>query len=557
MSAPRWSLREREAALGRAERDGLDLLVVGGGITGAGVLRDAASRGMRALLVERADFAAGTSSRSSKMVHGGLRYIAEGQLALTREACRERDLLMRQHPHLVRPIPFLFPSYRGGRYPLWQVRAALTIYAALANFRRSARFRILRPDAVAEISRDLRREGLVGAGLYVDGQVDDARLVLETLRSARVLGGEAVNHAEVVEFVRAPDGSLSGARVRDVISGGTRTLRAQVVVNAAGPNVERLRGVDQPSRERELRPAKGVHLVIPRERVHAEAVITFEAPDGRQLFLVPWDEISLLGTTDAFSEETDEPVVTIDEVHYLLSAANDAFPNAALTTNDVRCAFAGVRPLAASIADERPSGSVSREHRVIEDPSGLVSLVGGKLTTYRATAEKVVDRILGRFPRERRASFGRSRTASLPLRDEGFDGDALRSELEAGYGVEPHRATHLIRTYGRDAERLLREVPPALRRAIGATRFTFAEIPWSFDRECPWTLCDLLERRMRVAIFAIGQGLADLDEIACVAGAAAGWDEERIRAEKADYLAAVRARYQIAAPGAAHASRAA
>lgn len=557
MSAPTWSLREREAALGRAERDGLDLLVVGGGITGAGVLRDAASRGMRTLLVERDDFASGTSSRSSKMVHGGLRYIAEGQLGLTREACRERDLLMAQHPHLVRPMPFLFPSYRGGRYPLWQVRAALTIYAALANFRRSARFRILRPDAVAEVSRDLRRDGLVGAGLYVDGQVDDARLVLETLRSARSLGGEAVNYAELVEFVRDADGSVRGARVRDAISGAARTLHAHAVVNAAGPNAERLRGLDRPLRDRELRPAKGVHLVIPRERVHAEAVVTFEAPDGRQLFLVPWDEVSLLGTTDAFSEETDEPVVSIDEVHYLLSAANDAFPSAALTTNDVRCAFAGVRPLAASLSDETPSGKVSREHRVIEDPSGLVSVVGGKLTTYRATAERVVDRILGRFSRERRGALNGSRTATLPLRDERFDGDALRRELEGSFGLTPARADHLVRTHGRDAERVLREAPAELRRPIGATRFTFAEIPWSFGRECPWTLCDLLERRMRVAIFAIGQGLGDLEEIARVAGDAAGWDEERIRAEKQGYLAAVRARYQIAPPRVSGTARAA
>src|SRR5262245_24929737 len=185
MGEPTWSLPERARALAHAERTGVDLLVVGGGITGAAVLRDAASRGLRALLVEREDFAAGTSSRSSKLIHGGFRYIAEGQLAVTREACRERDRLLRLDPHLVTPLPFLFPSFAGGKYPLWQVRAGLLAYAALANFRRTARFRILDAGESAAYCPLLRREGLRGAGLYTDGQTDDARLVLETLASAR------------------------------------------------------------------------------------------------------------------------------------------------------------------------------------------------------------------------------------------------------------------------------------------------------------------------------------------------------------------------------------
>jgi glycerol-3-phosphate dehydrogenase len=550
-----WSLAERGVALDRAERDGLDLLVVGGGISGAGVLRDAASRGLRALLVERVDFASGTSSRSSKLVHGGLRYLAEGQLAMTREACRERDLLMRLHPNLVRPIPFLFPAYRDGGIPLWKVRGALTAYAALANFRRSARFRMLGPDEVGDFCPGLRREGLVGAGLYSDGQVDDARLVLETLRSARELGAEAVNHCEVTEFFRAGGGRLSGARVRDAITGRDRHLRAHVVVNAAGPAVERIRGLDRPVATPRLRPAKGVHLVIPRSRLWAEGVVTFDAPDGRHLFLIPWDEVALLGTTDEFSEEVDEPVATIEEVHYLLGAANEFFPRAALTTNDIRCAFAGVRPLLADPEDRSPSGSVSREHCIEQDPSGLISVGGGKLTTYRSTGKAVVDRALPLLPRERARACTPSRTARLPFRDERFDADLLASELEAGFEVAPHRAQHLVRTYGLQARRLLEEAEPVERRPVGESRYTFAEIPWSFRHECAATLCDLLERRMRLAIFAIGQGLGELDEIARVAARAAGWSDERARAEALAYTHAVRTRYQIAPPATAKAAR--
>jgi glycerol-3-phosphate dehydrogenase len=519
VSAP-WSLAERREALRSASREGVDLLVVGGGITGAGVLRDAASRGLGALLLERVDFAAGTSSRSSKMIHGGLRYIGEGQLGMTHQACRERDLLVRLNPHLVRSV----------------------------NFRKSSRFRMVGRDEVAAFCPDLRREGLRGAGLYWDAQVDDARLVLESLKSARTLGAEAVNHAEVVGFERDLSGRIGAVQVRDALGGETLRIPAHAVVNATGPGLERVRGLDRPVLERALQPAKGVHLVIPRERIAACGAVTFEAQDGRHLFLLPWDNVAIIGTTDAWSSEIDEPVVTIEEVHYLLAAANEAFPRAALTTNDLRCVFAGVRPLAAEPDEEKPSSSVSREHRIYEDPSGLVSAAGGKLTTYRATGQEIVDRLLERLPAERRAAAGPSRTETLPLREDDFERAELEAHLASRFAIEPERAEYLVRTWGCDAERLLDEAPPELRKPIGRSRFTYAEIPWSLRTECPATLCDLLERRLRLAIFAVGQGIAELDTIAGVAAEAAGWDPERRRAEAEAYLEAVRLRYQIRIP---------
>ena len=544
----RWSLTERAADLRRAERHGVDVLVVGGGITGAGVLRDAATRGLRALLLERHDFASGTSSHSSKLIHGGLRYIAEGQLAITREACRERDRLLRLNPHLVRPLPFLLPAYVDSKVPLWQVRAALWGYAALASFRRSSRFRILSPDEVAKRTPDLRAQGLRGAGLYYDAQVDDARLVLETLKSACSLGAAAANHAEVVKFLPDAHGQVAGARVRDALAQRTLEIRAHVVVNAAGAAVERVRGLDRPVAKPELRPAKGVHLVIPRGRIRTETAVTYEAADGRHLFLIPWDDVALLGTTDTFTHEIDEPVVTIEEVHYLLTAVNHAFPQAGLTTNDLRSVYAGVRPLAASADEDVPSSSVSREHRIYCDPSGLISAAGGKLTTYRAMGETIVDRVQRRLPPSRQAAATPSRTATLPLRFDEFDRAELESDLCSRFGVAPWRSAYLVATYGAHAETLLCEAPPELRRPIGTSRYTLAEIPWSFANECPATLCDLLERRLRMAIFAVGQGLPELAEIARTAAQAAGWDAERTRAEACGYAAAVRRRYQIVAP---------
>jgi glycerol-3-phosphate dehydrogenase len=556
VSAAPWSLAERARALAQAERDGVDLLVVGGGITGAAVLRDAASRGLRALLVEREDFAAGTSSRSSKLIHGGFRYIAEGQLAVTREACRERDRLLRLDPHLVQPLPFLFPSFAGGRYPLWQVRAGLLVYSALASFRRSARFRMLDREEVAAFCPALRRDGLRGAGLYADGQTDDARLVLETLRSARRLGSragelrvEALNHAELTEFLRDAEGRLAGARVTDRLDGRARSVRARAVVNAAGPAVERVRGLDRRRERAELRPAKGVHLAIPAERIPSLGAVTFEAEDRRPLFLAPWGEVALIGTTDDWSAEIDTPRVTIEEVHYLLDAANAAFPGAGLNTNDIRSVFAGVRPLAgADPGAARPPSSVSREHHVWEDPSGLISAAGGKLTTHRAMGETLVDRALARLPRDERRRAGRSRTFDLPLRAEPVDVPALAALLRARFALDPRVAEHLARACGADAEGLLAATPPEEHRPIGGSRHCAAELRFAWRHECAAGLCDLLERRTRIALRAAGQGLPELVRLAAVVAEEAGWDEARCAEERALYAASVRRHYQIADP---------
>ncbi len=543
-----WTLAERRAALSRAERDGVDVLVVGGGIVGAGVLRDAATRGLRALLVERNDFASGTSSRSSKMVHGGLRYLAHGHLAITREACRERDLLLRMNPNLVKPLPFLFCAWENGNTPAWQVRAALSVYWGLANFRRSARFRMLSPEDVTKYSRDFRQHGLRAAGLYYDAQVDDARLVVEAIKSARRLGAEAANHAEVIEFLRGPDARLSGARVRDTLDGRTLQIRAGVVVNAAGPAIERVRGLDQPASQRELRPAKGVHIVIPRERIHAEGAVAVESPiDGRRMFACPFDDVMMIGTTDTFSDEIDEPVVTIDEVHYLLSAANEAFPNAGLTTNDIRSVWAGVRPLIASSDAETPPSDVSRESEITESASGLISVAGGKLTTFRAMGEAAMDRVMKQLAARARGAAGPSRTAALALRDDSFERADVELELRRRFTLSPRVADHLITAWGADAIALLDAAPEELRRPIGKSRYLYAEIPWSIRTECPASLCDVLERRVRLALFAEGQGLPQLARIAEVAAAAAGWEAERTRAEATAYAAAVRRRYQIVA----------
>ena len=546
-----WTAVERTAALALAGREGVDLLVIGGGITGAGVLREAAARGLRALLVEREDFSAGTSSRSSKLIHGGLRYLAEGAFGTTREACLERDRLVRLAPHLVESVPFLFPAFEDSRTPLWKVRAALGVYSVLAGPGRG-RYRMIGVEETLAVCPALRVSGLRGAGLYHDGQTDDARLVLENLLSARQLGNgrvDAANHAEVVGFECDAAGKLKAARVRDLCTGAEVTVAAGAFVNAAGPAIERVRGLDRSSPDEQVRPAKGIHVVLPLGRVPSRAAVTFEAEDARQLFVVPWGGVALLGTTDSWSDEIDAPQVTIEEVHYLLDAANAAFPGLALNTNDIRSVYAGVRPLVAVPGESSPPSGVSREHRVSSDPSGLLSVSGGKLTTHRAMGESVMARVLKTLGLRRRPL--RSPTRWLPLREDAAGWESLAEHLAARFELDGRVADQLARTCGMDVEALVAAAPGTEREPLGGSCHSLVELRWRARHECAVTLCDLLERRTRICLRAEGQGLPELAHIAAVAAEELGWDDVQRSEEAAAYADAVRTHYQIARPDSA------
>lgn len=543
---PAWSDSECGRALAEAEARGVELLVIGGGITGAGILRDAALRGVRALLVERDDFGAGTSSRSSKLIHGGLRYLAHGHLGLVREASRERDLLLRLDPHLVWPVPFLMPVFRNAGLQPWKVRAALFAYAAASGFRVRPRF--LAPAQARALCPDLPADEIRGAGLYADGQTDDARLVLEVALAARRAGAEAVNHAEVVALLRGAGGCIEGALVRNRRSGRSHPIRARVVVNAAGADMERVRSLDRLDLRPEIAPARGIHLVVPAGRIRTKVAVTLPAADGRYVFVLPWRGVLLVGTTDSPCESPDSVEVTIEEVHYLLDAVNRALPLASLTTNDLLAVFAGVRPLVGDTSDGTiPSSRLSREDRIYRDPSGLISVAGGKLTTFRAMAERVVDLVAGTLPPERRRALRPCSTARVPIRADAFELSRAVPELAGRFGLPARVAERLLRAHGDAAFSLLESAPPELQRPVGASDAVFAEIPWALAREAAAGLCDVLERRLRVVLTAPGQGLGELGEIARVAAEAVGWDEVRTREEVRAYLASLRRGYQIVA----------
>jgi glycerol-3-phosphate dehydrogenase len=541
------AVARRRATLTALGGDSFDLLVIGGGINGAGIARDAAMRGLRTALVERGDFASGTSSRSSKLIHGGLRYLEQGHIRLVLEAVRERERLRRLAPHLVHPQEFIFPLY--GTLGPWKLAAGLWAYDLLAGWWSVRRHRMLRPADVRAAEPGLRQEGLRGAGLYFDYRTDDARLVLETMLAAAGEGAVVGSYVGLVGFVKE-GGRIVGARVVDRIGGGELEVRARAVVNVTGPWVDQVAALDAPGAAR-LRLTKGVHVVVPRARVgHRAAVVLNAVRDGRVMFVIPWGDHSLVGTTDTDHEGGPDvpPAVERSDVDYLLETVNHYFPAAELTVRDVVSAFAGLRPL---VAPPPGSGlgpsSVSREAEVFVSASGLISMAGGKLTTYRLMGAALVDRVvdvLRQAGDQRR--FPRSRTGKVPLPGGGAAPEVLAAAAvsQDGHGLAPAVIGHLANRYGSRLGEVLGLV--ARDRRLGAPIVPTlpdprAEVVAAVEGEWALTLEDVLRRRTQVALRDSGSGAAAATEVAGLMAGPLGWDTARAAASAQGYVEAVEA----------------
>ena len=361
------------------ESDVFDVLVIGGGITGAGVARDAAMRGMRVALVEKNEWASGTSSRSSRLVHGGIRYLEHGDIGLVRESVREREILLRIAPGLVKPLEFTWPVYRGARLSKWKLRLGLSMYDWLAGKRRGRRHHSLSRDEVVKLEPSLRSDHLVGGASYFDAATDDAGLTRANVTDAAKHGALTVDFAKV-ESTTATSGKVDGAVVRDLSGGGSARVRAHSVVSATGPW--------------QAKGTKGSHIVVPRQRIGNVSAVTMISPDdGRVMFTLPSGDETIIGTTDLRTDESPDEVTASDaEIAYMLRAANFYFPDSKLSTSDVVRTWAGIRPLATAPPGTSPS-SISREHRISRDPSGVLIVTGGKLTTYRSMAAEIVDEL--------------------------------------------------------------------------------------------------------------------------------------------------------------------
>ena len=393
--------RRSQRLLGLADRQ-FDLLVVGGGITGAGIARDAVRRGLSVALVDAGDFGCGTSSRSSRLIHGGVRYLEHGYLHLVFEASRERRRLLTLAPHLVRPLQFTWPVYKGARVPRWKLAAGLLLYDWLAMFRNVGRHRRLNAEQVLKSEPWLAKDGLHGGASYWDAGTDDARLTLANVLDAAAHGATVMNHAPVKALTfGGPKGAVSGAVIHDTLGGHDIPVQARLVINAAGPWTDEIARLEDPNIGPAVRGTKGVHIAVPSARVGNNGAVTMLSPDdGRVMFTLPASGgHTIIGTTDTRTTEHPNDVrASRADVVYLLNACNRFFPESALTEADVVAAWAGIRPLVAGGRNVGDPANASREHAIRLSAHGVLTITGGKLTTYRAMAEEIVNtavRILG------------------------------------------------------------------------------------------------------------------------------------------------------------------
>jgi len=493
-----------------------DLIVIGGGITGAGVLREASRAGLKTLLVEGHDFASGTSSRSSKMVHGGLRYLRNAQVKLTVDSVHERERLLREGRGLIEPLSFLIAGYHGDRPPSWVFGMGLMVYDVLG--RRWAHHHYNAPQ-LQELCPQITDRDLVGGYQYYDAQTDDARLVLRVIREAVRAGAIAINYVRVEGLLRDRAGQVRGVQLCDQIGGRTKEVQARVVISAAGAWSDHVRGYL--NARPQLRPLRGSHLIIPWHRLPLTQAVNFLHPiDNRPVFAYPWEGIALVGTTDVDhgADVTTDPHLTEQEFDYLMLGALYAFRPAGLHLRDVQATFSGIRPVVDT--GQRDPSKESRES-VLWEESGLVTIAGGKLTTFRLMALEALHTVRRRLPHQPRFS-----TKQRML-------DPIDTELIAD--LDPGAALRLFGRYGADTLALLQAAQPDELQPIEASPALWAELRWAARDEGVVHLDDLLLRRVRLGLLLPQGGLPLMDRIRSIAQPELGWSNARWAQEVSDY----------------------
>jgi glycerol-3-phosphate dehydrogenase len=547
------SAQNRPQRLASLEATQFDVAVIGGGITGAAVARDAAVRGLSVALLEREDWAAGTSWRSTKLVHGGLRYLETGEVRLVFESLAERAILMKAAPHLVQPAEFLLPGYSGRGRPPWQMAVGLTVYDLLALGRAPWRHRRLSREQVVRRERLLESPELVSGALYPDGRTDDARLTLENVLDAASLGAVAATRVAVEGLLRGAGGRIGGVSARDRESGRPISVRARAVVNAAGPWGDRVRRFEDSGAPELLRLSRGAHLTVPAARLPLSGIVAFPLADGRLLFAVPDGAVTMLGTTDTdFAGTPDEVFAERGDVDYLLAAARQTFPAAALSDADIVATFASLRPLVREPG--RSLEETSREEATLVSEAGLVTVTGGKLTTHRRMGEKTIDRVARLLARQgvavRPGATSGRRFPGAPA--EALDAFLARLIFEAAsLGLAEESARHLGLRYGSRAREVLSVVAaePALVRGLSPGLPDIeAEIVFAARAEDARSLSDAFIRRTHLFWQAPGQGLASAERAAALVGRELGWTKADERSSCDAYAAELALSRRFSAP---------
>lgn len=499
-----FSFQDRSKILHLLNSYSFDVLVIGGGITGAGIALDAASRGLSVALVDMQDFAGGTSSRSTKLIHGGLRYLKQLEFRLVAEVGKEREIVYENSIHVTTPEKMLLPIYKDGSLGMISTSIGLKLYDFLARVRKSERRKMLSKRETLALVPFLKEEGLLGAGYYVEYKTDDSRLTLEVLKKAVEYKAICLNYARVTDFIYHQN-RIAAAKVRDEISGEMITIHATQIINATGPWVDELLKKDVPNQKKEktLRLTKGIHIVLDQSVLPLEQAIYFDAKDGRMVFAIPREQKIYVGTTDTFYEDDPiHPVAEKEDIEYLLDALKSVFPTLSIGFKDIESTWAGIRPL---IYEEKKNPSdISRKDEVWMSPSGLMTIAGGKLTGYRLMSERIVDKIVKKH-RFRHAK--KCMTKKLPLsgseglRSSRFEDFLNKKAMEgAKYGLNFGDAKMLAKMYGTNIDRVF-ELLGKEKAAETLPKSLYAQLLYSIYQEMAYTPADFFIRRTNLMYF--------------------------------------------------------
>lgn len=457
----RFSNLDRQKTIDTVTKQSFDLIVIGGGITGAGIALDAAARGLKTLLLEKGDFASGTSSKSTKLIHGGLRYLKQFDFWLVKEVGSERAIVHKLAPHLVLPEKMLLPLIEGGSYGKWLTSIGLKVYDILAEVTGEDKRQMLEKKDALKLEPLLPKKILNGAGYYAEYRTDDARLTIENVKTSVQYGATALNYAEVTQFLYASD-TISGVTFKDGITGASINVKSDYVISAAGPWVDEVRSLNQSKKGKRLHLTKGVHLVFPKEKLPVKQSVYFDIPDGRMMFAIPRGKVTYVGTTDTnFNLDKDDVRTDLADAIYLISAVNNMFPEIQLEMEDIISSWAGLRPL---IHEEGKSASeLSRKDEIFTSDTGLVSIAGGKLTGYRKMAERAVDRIGSKMEEDKKGELPTCTTDNIPLCGNDFkEYKHVQKYIDQVFkrikddGFTQYDAWSLVTTYGKQTETILK-----------------------------------------------------------------------------------------------------
>ncbi|MEI2469241.1 FAD-dependent oxidoreductase [Peribacillus frigoritolerans] len=506
----RFSNIYREETVETLKKEKFDVVVIGGGITGAGIALDATTRGMKVALVEMQDFAAGTSSRSTKLVHGGLRYLKQFEIKMVAEVGKEREIVYENGPHVTTPEWMLLPMHKGGTFGKFSTSIGLRVYDFLAGVKKSERRKMLSADETLKREPLVKKEGLKGGGYYVEYRTDDARLTIEVMKAAVDKGATPINYTKVDKLLYE-NGKVNGVQVADLLSGDAYEIYADKVINAAGPWVDSIREKDQSKNGKTLKLSKGVHVVIDQSRFPLKQALYFDTPDGRMIFAIPRAGKAYVGTTDTFYDgDPAVPTVTSEDRAYLLKSIHYMFPEVNITDDDIESSWAGVRPLI--LEEGKDPSEISRKDEIWESDSGLITIAGGKLTGYRKMAKTTVDLLSGKLAQQSNKTYPASSTKGMPISGGDVGGsrnfsDYIKQHVQMGVdsGLAAKDAKEILAMYGSNAPVLfdIAKNEGDGGANSGLPKKLFVQLKYAVDHEMAATPVDFFFRRTGTLLFDI------------------------------------------------------